>query len=108
MRDGLQRHYCVPFAFSLKLYVVKDYTQKDKNNHSLAFSSIGPPDGTVIVTVDGTDMFPLKMYYVVLEKLSLLGITPLLSKYGLIIFYIGFFSISRYLSVISGIFKDIF
>uniref|UniRef100_A0A0N5A7W6 phosphoinositide 5-phosphatase n=1 Tax=Syphacia muris TaxID=451379 RepID=A0A0N5A7W6_9BILA len=44
-------------------------------------SSMGPPDATVLVSVFSTSPFPAKLYYPVLEKLTLLGIAPLLSKF---------------------------
>lgn len=44
-------------------------------------SCMGPPDATVLVSVDQCDSFPVNLYYPTLQKLGQLGIQPLLSKF---------------------------
>ncbi|VDK88573.1 unnamed protein product [Litomosoides sigmodontis] len=43
-------------------------------------SSMGPPDGTVLVSVCNLDCFPTELYHPVIGKLDLLGISPSISK----------------------------
>ncbi|CAG9533964.1 unnamed protein product [Cercopithifilaria johnstoni] len=43
-------------------------------------SSMGPPDGTVLVSVCNLDSFPPEMHLPVVGKLDLLGISPSISK----------------------------
>ncbi|KAM3726739.1 Synaptojanin [Dirofilaria immitis] len=43
-------------------------------------SSVGPPDGTVLVSVCSLDNFPPELHLPVIGKLNLLGISPSISK----------------------------
>ncbi|VDK69653.1 unnamed protein product [Onchocerca ochengi] len=43
-------------------------------------SSVGPPDGSVLVSVCSLDSFPPELYLPVIGKLDLLGISPSISK----------------------------
>lgn len=45
------------------------------------FSSMGPPDGTVIVSVCNLDYFPSELHSPVIGKLDQLGISPSISKF---------------------------
>lgn len=72
-------HRPVSALFCVKAWKV-DPTKCEQVYKSVV-SCMGPPDSTVIVSVDGCDEFPVDLYFPVLEKLVQLGITPLLSKF---------------------------
>ncbi|VDO37214.1 unnamed protein product [Onchocerca flexuosa] len=61
-----------------------DAYKMDLSRFGLVFrdvvSSVGPPDGSVLVSVCSLDSFPPELYLPVIGKLNLLGISPSISK----------------------------
>uniref|UniRef100_A0A9J2P640 phosphoinositide 5-phosphatase n=1 Tax=Ascaris lumbricoides TaxID=6252 RepID=A0A9J2P640_ASCLU len=81
-------HRPVSALFRVAAFRVKP--EKCKAVYEDVISSIGPPDATVLVSVDGATAFPVDLYYSVLDKLVQLGITPRLSKTRILMFIVWF------------------
>lgn len=70
-----------PVSALFKIVVWKLNPAKCEVVYNDIIGCMGPPDATVLVSVEGTSAFPVSLYYPVLEKLTLLGITPTLTKF---------------------------
>ncbi|VDK17407.1 unnamed protein product [Anisakis simplex] len=72
-------HRPVSAVFRVDAFAVNP--EKCKTVYDDVLSCSGPPDATVLVSVDGAAIFPVDLYFGVLDKLVQLGITPRLSKF---------------------------